>query len=485
MCHGCDCDDRDEGYSKTYVPGHQVDSCEQASEVSLIFLWNVVLFAISPHHAYFLFIGLVQALGDFIDASVNKFCWRELISHHEFGCSCDVDCRTIDHMNTKCFGMDSDIESLYYTWSKECRGCDCNRPNHGYAKSLGNIPVTRRNNAGQCGCVLPSDSCFKEQTCIRDDTCPRQHESTPPRQKGLYASLFTNVNMGDLGEVALSGTLSSDPTKGLSVSGIVNLKKLLGGIDINGHLETRVNSQELFVKVTGSINLGLLGEARIVGTIDSSTGHVSLYAGIDVGLFGLRVCGQLAASYESNQYTLKATLLLRLGFLGNFYLGGQIDNSGVAMTASVSPGKSIKTAIRECIKTIVNVTGMNGLLKEAVNAAVETALNAFSLDSVQLTLDTRTGNKKIEVKLDVTLLGSSHSIVLRINFSSRRYVSPSLRSVIALQDLESAWGGHQSPWMEGPEDKKSEFDLTSFNSHLESLDNVSCHVCPLVVTYFI
>lgn len=64
-------------------------------------------------------------------------------------------------------------------------------------------------------------------------------------QSGLYASLFTSIQVDDLGIVQLSGTLSSDSDKGLNVIGVVDLTSLLGDIAVSGELDVQVNQNDL------------------------------------------------------------------------------------------------------------------------------------------------------------------------------------------------------------------------------------------------
>ena len=102
--------------------------------------------------------------------------------------------------------------------------------------------------------------------------------------------------------VHLKGTLSSDPVIGLSAQGAINLQLLCGGVSASGELSVQVNQSEVFVKVKGNINLGLLGNAVIVGTIDSRNDHASLFVGFNVYIIGVQLCGYVETRYEQGSY---------------------------------------------------------------------------------------------------------------------------------------------------------------------------------------
>jgi hypothetical protein len=146
----------------------------------------------------------------------------------------------------------------------------------------------------------------------------------------------------------------------------------------------------VFVKVKGNINLGLLGNAVIVGTIDSRNDHASLFAGFNVNILGVQLCGYVETSYEQGSYKVKAFSSVKFGVLGTLELRGEFDSSnGVLLSAEVNTG-NIKSTILRCINEIVD-SGLEDLfdaLKTAIKEVAADALNVFSLDRVKFELDT-------------------------------------------------------------------------------------------------
>lgn len=56
----------------------------------------------------------------------------------------------------------------------------------------------------------------------------------------------------------------------------------------------------------------MLGKARIVGAIDSGTGHAFLTAGIDVEWLGFRLCAMITSSYASQKDLLYHGAIINL-----------------------------------------------------------------------------------------------------------------------------------------------------------------------------
>ena len=89
----------------------------------------------------------------------------------------------------------------------------------------------------------------------------------------------------------------------------------------------QVNQSEVFVKVKGNTNLGLLSNAVIVGAIDSGNDHASLFAGFNVYILGVQLCGYAETRYEQGSYKVKAFSSVKFGVLGKLDLRDKFDSS--------------------------------------------------------------------------------------------------------------------------------------------------------------
>ena len=137
-------------------------------------------------------------------------------------------------------------------------------------------------------------------------------------------------------------------------------------------------------------------------------------------LVGFCICGTLQGSYESSAYHIKAALMLKLGFLGDYELKTSLnDSSGLELITSGNPGEAIRNTIRDGIKAVVEsvMRDVDRTARDAINKILEEALNTFSLDHVGLKVDTRPGSEKLEVHLGLIILNNPTIISICINRS--------------------------------------------------------------------
>ena len=154
-----------------------------------------------------------------------------------------------------------------------------------------------------------------------------------------------------------------------------------------------------------------------MGTIKSATCHLSIAAGVNIGLVGLQAWGQIYSRFENNKYLVSASLLLSLGFLGDYYLHGEVSNNGVYLEASsttgVDAGGLIKQAIKKGVKDIFGVS--SGPLSNSIDDIFG---NAFKLNSMKFTLDTRTTSDKKMVKLRINMTIGGQTVDFSIQIGS-------------------------------------------------------------------
>ena len=147
---------------------------------------------------------------------------------------------------------------------------------------------------------------------------------------------------------------------------------------------------------------------------------ISVMAYVIMDLVGFCICGTLQGSYESSAYHIKAALMLKLGFLGDYELKTSLnDSSGLELITSGNPGEAIRNTIRDGIKAVVEsaMRDVDRTARDAINKILEEALNTFSLDHVGLKVDTRPGSEKLEVHLDLIILNNPTTISICINRS--------------------------------------------------------------------
>jgi len=261
-------------------------------------------------------------------------------------------------------------------------------------------------------------------------------------EAGFDTLLYSSTDLGKFVGVELFGRLSSDPSIGLQVDGKVDIS--LGGIDVEGTLEIRLNALEVFLQVKGAIDLGILGDASVVGTIDAETGQASLQVAVNTSIFGFQICGHLYSKVKVGKYLLSANLLLRLGFMGDYYLTGEVSDDGVKFHALGSTDGGIKQAIKDGVNAILGET------PEPIKDAISDAFGStFGLNSVEIMLDTRktSEDQKMKLQINMTILGVSIDFSIHINLNRRRRAIESSIPVFSnkLKDLEPLWGGHQPP----------------------------------------
>ena len=83
--------------------------------------------------------------------------------------------------------------------------------------------------------------------------------------------------------------------------------------------------------------------------------------------------------------------------------------------------------------------------------------------------DTQGGGNKSELEIELTIVVSSHTILLGINLSKEhKDEKSSTLKRNGFEDLEPLWGGHQLLRLVVPESQESDIELASFKMVLKS-----------------